>query len=71
MSNISDAQESFLSATARVQRWQSQFMAQWYEPQIQLMIALTIQRLKNMPAEVKGQLQQMNPQAWNDVMSED
>lgn len=69
--NIADAHDSFLSATARTQAWQKNFLAQWYGPQIKLMIALTAQRLKNMPQPVREQLQQMNPQAWNEVMSED
>lgn len=70
MPTIADAQDAYLGATARYERWKAEFIVMWGAPQYELLMALAVQKIKNQPPQVQQRLQQMSPRAYNDVMKE-
>lgn len=65
--NVSNAENAFLKAHARSQVWMKRFMTTWAAPAVMTTMAMTAQKLMQMPPEVTNQLQQQDPQAWAQV----
>jgi DNA-binding MltR family transcriptional regulator len=43
--NITDADSAYLSATAEIQEWEQEFMAEWFEPQLNMMKLMVFQQM--------------------------
>lgn len=65
--NVRNAESAFLAANARVEIWRKKFLTTWAAPAVATTMALTAQKLAQLPPEVIGQLQQADPQAWAQV----
>lgn len=63
--NIANAEDAYLSGSADFQEWQDQFMAEWFRPLTNTMIALL---MASITPEVQEQLRAMSPEAF-DVFS--
>lgn len=66
--NIADANDAYLGSKARFETWKTRYMQTWFAPQISLMMALAIEKLKLLPPEVQSELQQRSPNAWAELM---
>ena len=67
MSNIREAEDAYLIARATFEDWKTEFMAQWYKPQYNLMMNMLARELTNLPPEVKSELIKKNPEGWKEV----
>jgi hypothetical protein len=64
MANIDDVDDSFLAAKAEVDAFFDEFNAEWYAPQIDMMLTMLMDRIT---PEVQANLQAMVPQDFKAV----
>lgn len=58
--NIRDAESSYLTARAIVEKWKQEFTAQWLQPEIDLALVQLALRLEQDPITLQS-LQEMTP----------
>ncbi len=56
--NANDADDVFLEARARVEKWTAEFQSEWYRPQIETAAKML---WMNQPEEFRNLNRQMNP----------
>lgn len=62
--NIGDAKESYVSALSDVNEWREEFMAQWYESEVDRVKVMLMQRINSTPG-LKENLRRLAPDGMN------
>jgi len=64
MANIRNAESAYLMASARYKDWLAQFLEEWNRP---IADAAMIAAWEMMPDEIKDQMREANPEAYDQV----
>ena len=64
---IEIAENAYLAAVARFEKWREEFERQWGAPHAAMAAAMGARKLQNLPEEVQAMSREQEPEAWKQV----